>query len=50
MQNPGEHETLSVACHVGLWVNHIGFHIGLLLHSNFLGPLGPQAVVESEEG
>lgn len=43
MENPLEHETLAVACHVG-------FQRGLLIHLNFLGTLGPQAVVESEVG
>lgn len=43
MQNLLEDETLSVACHVR-------FQIGLLIHLNFLGTLGPQAVVESEVG
>ena len=44
MQNPVDHGTsLTIACHVGL-------HVGLFIHSNFLGPLGPQALVLSEVG
>lgn len=37
-QNPVEHEAISIACHVGL-------DIGMSDHSNFLDPIGPQALV-----
>jgi hypothetical protein len=41
MQNPGDHKI--IACHVR-------FHVHLFIHSNFLGSLGSQALVESEVG
>ena len=42
-QNPVDHETIFIACHVGL-------HVGLLIFSNFFGHWGPQALVECEVG
>lgn len=42
-QNLIDHEISSMACHVGI-------HVGLFSHSNFLVPLGTQARVESEVG
>ena len=36
-QNSVDHETLSIACHVGV-------HVGSIINSNFLGHLGPQAL------
>ena len=36
-QNLVDHEALSIACHEGL---HVVF-----IHSNLLGPVGPQALV-----
>ena len=33
-----DHETISIPCHVGL-------HVGLFIHSNFVGPVGPQVLV-----
>ena len=37
-QNPVRVETLSIACHVGP-------HVGFPIHSSFIVPLGPQALV-----
>ena len=38
MQNLVDHDTLSIE-------RHLGLQVASLMHSSFLGPLGPQALV-----